>query len=139
MAKDRRTVAEKRNYVVLDVESAKSVCTAWLRQYHLQQAVSFGLPEVDDRYHVWRVPLISSAQRHPVGEIVIDARTSLIIESKSTSPDVLEARMLGRPIRQPYKSLPKDTNCYPVSSLRNTIALGDSEQILMDLPANSVD
>ena len=56
MPRKTRTVAEQRNYSVLDVKSAKQVCMVWLERAQLQNAVGFGLPEVDDRYHVWRVP-----------------------------------------------------------------------------------
>ena len=50
------TVAEQRKYRVLNVEEARKATTAWLENVVLAEAVSFGLPEVDDRYHVWRVP-----------------------------------------------------------------------------------
>ena len=90
------TVAKQRNYAVLDVKSAKRAALAWLEQAQLQKAVDFGLPEVDDRYHVWRVPLLNRSNRERIGEVVIEARTSLISENKYTNPRVLEARLLGR-------------------------------------------
>ena len=72
---------------------------------------------------------------------MIDARTSLILENKSTGPDPLEARLLGR--QEPSSVRPhmrqKLKKTYEVSDLRNTIALGDSEEVLQDLPAQSVD
>jgi DNA modification methylase len=139
MAKKARTVAEQRSYNVLDVQSAKQVCLVWLQQAQLQNAVSFGLPEVDDRYHVWRVPLLNKASQERIGEVVIDARTSLILENKSTAPSVLEARLLGRNGNIVKSSTPRPNGSYPLSSLRNTIALGDCEEILQDLPAGSID
>ncbi len=51
MAK-RRTVAERRRYGVLDVKAAKEVSSVWLEQVQLQKVIDFGLPEVDDRYHI---------------------------------------------------------------------------------------
>ena len=68
------TVTELRRYAVLDVKQAKEVASAWLESKQLANAVSFGLPEVDDRYHVWRVPILSNHTSTTVGEIVIDAR-----------------------------------------------------------------
>jgi DNA modification methylase len=131
------TVTQQRKYSILDVKSAKKVALFWLERANLQNAIDFGLPEVDDRYHVWRVPLISRSSNERIGEVVIDAYTSLILEDKSTSQEVLEARLLGRTSLQ--KSKPKKSNgFYVLSDLRNTIAQGDSEKLLQELPAGSV-
>ena len=134
----KTTVSLLRRYNVLDVKAAKKVASVWLERIQLQNAVDFGLPEVDDRYHVWRVPLINKTSRERIGEVVIDAYTSLILEDKSTSPEILEARILGRngASEKPRKS--RQNGFYVLSSLRNTIAQGDSEKILQDLPAGSV-
>ncbi len=135
----RTTVAAKRKYTVLDVKAAKKVAFVWLERARLGKVVDFGLPEIDDRYHVWRVPLLNKASRERIGEVVIDAYTSLILEDKSTSAEMLEARLLGRngaPPKKPRRSRTKST--YPLSSLRNIIAQGDCEEILQDLPAESV-
>ncbi len=136
----KRTVAEQRQYSVLDVQSAKDVSRDWLQQIQLQNVIDFGLPEIDDRYHIWRVPLLNKANQERLGEIVIDALTSLIVESKTTEPAMLEARLLGREAGKATSSpRPKATNTYLLSNVRNTIALGDCEEILQQLPANSVD
>lgn len=129
------TVAERRNYAVKTVKQAKEIASALLKEYELDKSVHFGLPEVDDRYHIWRVPLINGNAKNIIGEIVIDAKTSLINEKKSTLKDVLEKRLLKKPIKHKEKN-----NCeYKISNLRNTIALGDSEETLDELPAESVD
>jgi len=44
----KTTVAKKRKYNVLDVKSAKKVATFWLQRAKLENAIEFGLPEVDD-------------------------------------------------------------------------------------------
>jgi hypothetical protein len=75
------TVAEQRNYSVLNVSDAKKISRVWLQAAQLENAVDFGLPEVDDRYHVWRVPLLKKATKERVGEVVIDAHTTLVLES----------------------------------------------------------
>jgi DNA modification methylase len=135
---DKKTVAEKRNYSVLNVKSAKEVALLWLQQVRLENAVNFGLPEIDDRYHCWRVPLIGKNDEGELGEIVIDARTSLIIQDKSTTASTIEARLLGRNGTESRIANAKLNGKYELSSMRNVIALGDSEEILQDLPANSV-
>ncbi|MCP4357153.1 MAG: site-specific DNA-methyltransferase [Chloroflexi bacterium] len=132
------TVAEKRKYSVLNVENARQVTQTWLKSIELADAVTFGLPEIDDRYHVWRVPLLGKHSQERVGEVVIDAYTSLLIENKSTSPNILEARLLHRPI--PTKKTTSNNNkTYKPSNLRNTIVLGNGENILPEFPAESVD
>ena len=62
----KSTVAIKRKYNVLDVKSAKKVASFWLERAKLENAIKFGLPEVDDRYHIWRVPLVGKAS-HDLG------------------------------------------------------------------------
>jgi DNA methylase len=141
MTDNKKTIAEQRLYSILDVQSAKKVASVWLEGAELENAIDFGLPEIDDRYHVWRVPLLAKANGERLGEVVIDARNSLILEGKSTNPATLEARLLGRqekPIlirRAPAKPNGK----YALSDLRNTVAAGDCEKILQELPAASID
>jgi DNA modification methylase len=132
-------VTERRNYSVLDVGSAKEVALVWLKSMQLENVIGFGLPEVDDRYHVWRVPLLNKANQETIGEVVIDAKSSLILQDKSTASTTLEARLLGRNGKTVSKKPPRSKGAYPLSSVRNTIALGDCENILHDLPADSVD
>jgi DNA modification methylase len=137
-AKLKDSVAEKRRYNILNVDDARLVANNWLENIDLAGAVNFGLPEVDDRYHVWRVPLVGRDSQERVGEVVIDAYTSLLLKDKSTAPSVLEARLLKRKTANP-KRLPKKKKQYKPSNLRNTIALGDAEEVLSDFPAESVD
>ena len=55
-----------------------------------------GLPEVDDRYHIWRVPLCNE-QGGKIGEAVIDAYTTELLASRTTKPELIEARLLKKP------------------------------------------
>ena len=137
MANSNKTVAELRDYNVLTVEDARSIATIWLERTGLEEAIVFGLPEIDDRYHIWRVPLVGKDQRERVGEIAIDARTSLVYADKTTSKDVLEKRLLRRKDSE-RKRTPRNRR-YKISALRNTIACGDAEDILQQLPEESVD
>ncbi len=132
------SVAEQRKYSVLDVNAAKQIALIWLQAAQLENVVGFGLPEVDDRYHIWRVPLLNNAKCERIGEVVIDARTSLILKDKSTDFETLEARLLGRDEEKEKTVKPRTNGTYTLSTIRNTIALGDSEEILQDLPAQSV-
>ncbi|HEY73458.1 MAG: site-specific DNA-methyltransferase [Chloroflexi bacterium] len=137
MTTSNQTVAEQRDYNVLTVKDARDIATIWLENMELEGAMVFGLPEIDDRYHVWRVPLVGKNQHGRVGEIVIDAQTSLICENKTTSKEILEERLLRKRGRKKKRS--KNNEQYKVSALRNTIACGDAEDILQQLPEESID
>ena len=133
-----RTVYERRHYAVVSVSQAKQIGQHYLLEEKIEEMVTaFGLPEVDDRYHIWRVPLIAAQRK--VGEIVIDARTSLVQRDRTTDTDILKSRWdqaVGKPYR---KNTGKGNSVIARSELNNTILLGDSEQTLKDLPAESVD
>lgn len=134
------TVATSRKYAVALVAEAKSISSGWLKNFHLENAVAFGLPEVDDRYHIWRVPLVKAGTKERIGEVVIDAYTSLVDAGETTTPDVLEARLLGRHGSEKLKQNGNgQATQMPVSFVRNTVILGDSEQALLDMPSQSVD
>ena len=134
----RTTVAVKRRYVVRDVAEAKQIASNWLRKHNLHRATGFGLPEIDDRYHIWRDPILDRTIRPSrVGEIVIDAYSSLVVIDKTTVPAVVENRLLGRADGIDQQGVPEPPTILQ-SEIRNIIALGDSEIILNDLPAQSV-
>jgi DNA modification methylase len=132
------TTSEIRKYAVHNVEEARQIALLWIQNMGLENAIFFGLPEVDDRYHIWRVPLISNDTSDKIGEVVIDARTSLISKEKSSKQNTLEARLLRRDELKKIKK--RATNGYcKISPLRNMVAFGDSEEILQDLPSDSID
>lgn len=133
-------VAVARKYAVTLVAEAKSISAGWLKNFHLENAVSFGLPEVDDRYHIWRVPLVKAGTKERLGEVVIDAYTSLVVVGETTAPDILEARLLGRGVdEKPKQNGNGGATPMLASFVRNTVILGDSEQALLDMPSQSVD
>lgn len=131
-------VSESRQYLVTTVAQAKEIAVAWLEEIELTQMIEFGLPEVDDRYHIWRVPLLAVGRSSKIGEVVIDAYTTGIMFEKTTKPEMLEARLLRKDEARARKK-PRAKIDYPVSSLRNTIGLGDSVELIDDMPAASVD
>src|SRR5438477_11269254 len=84
----------KKSYNVNSVAEAKKLAKGWLEEYGYQKAVTFGLPEIDDRYDVWRVPIVSKNNKHRVGEVIIDALTTLIDIKRTTKPSVIESRLV---------------------------------------------
>ncbi len=133
----RKTIAEKRNYLVETVAQARSIAKQWLITIELEKAVAFGLPEIDDRYHVWRVPLLNHSKSR-IGEVVIDAYTTEILKKKTTAPALLEARLPGKNPAAAGKKKKRRPAC-ELSDLRNTIGLGDAAELIKDMPKESVD
>lgn len=133
----KQTVSQKRNYLVTDVSQAKTITLTWLSNIELQNVISLGLPEVDDRYHIWRVPLLAYSSGQRIGECVINAYTTAIDSEKSTRTKMLEARLLMKETDQVPKS--KEKPRYKVSQLRNTIGLGNSIDLIEQMPADSID
>lgn len=130
------SVSDKRKYLVKTVSAAKKVSTVWLEQIGLENVVTFGLPEVDDRYHIWRIPIKSRANKTAIGEIVVDAYSGEILVDRTTTPDLLESRLL-RKIETTVGR--RSSRQYTLSVLRNTIGFGDSIDLLNEMPSESVD
>jgi DNA modification methylase len=128
--------AQLHNYLVVNVTQARKIVNTWLKDKQLLEVISLGLPEIDDRFHIWRVPLVKYKTTERIGEVTIDAKNSLIIKQKTTTPEILESRLLQR---KPSKRKRSKKQEYILSDLRNTIALGDSIKILKELPAQSID
>jgi hypothetical protein len=134
------SVAMNRKYAVTTVSDAKKIAKTWLASFKLENAVDFGLPEVDDRYHVWRVPLVKQESNYRVGELVLDAYNSMVLAEETTKPDVIESRLLGRGESGSTNSAqPKAPEQMQASFMRNTVILGDCEQALLETPSQSVD
>lgn len=96
-----------------------------------------GLPEIDDRHHIWRISL-RSGRRTTIGEVVIDAYTTEVLPDKTTKPELLEARLLNKP--EPTDGQGSRTmEKYELSKLRNTVGQGDCVELLDQMPAGSVD
>ncbi len=137
MARKKQLVAEARKYLVTTVAQAKAITEAWLSEIELAKALKLGLPEVDDRYHIWRVPL-RNTQNAKVGEVVIDAYTTEILYDKTTKPEMLESRLLQRDNGSPGRRH-GDKPEYTISPLRNTVGLGNCIDLMDEMPAASVD
>lgn len=127
---------KKDNYRISTVKSAKSVALVYIKECELDKVTKFGLPEIDDRFDVWRVPVLS-IDGIMIGEIVIDAISSFVDINKTTSKEILENRLLGRKVT--FSSKKKDKRVPKISMLSNTIRMGDAEDLLMDMPNECVD
>lgn len=138
MTQKKTLVSQTRKYLVTTVAEAKGITNSWLAEVQLHKVISLGLPEIDDRYHVWRVPLCAENSGERLGEIVIDAYSTEILAGKSTSVELLEAKLL----KKAKAKVKKDSTAKPIytlSSLRNTVGQGDCAELLEDMPASCVD
>ena len=138
MARNKPLVSESRNYLVTTVAQAHEITRNWLKELDLLNAVELGLAEVDDRYHIWRVPLMNESGTMRVGEAVIDAYTSALLLEKTTRPEMIEARLLKKDEARLSKKT-RSREPYTTSDLRNTIALGDCVDLMDEMPSSSVD
>lgn len=134
---EKELVSEKRGYLLRTVAEAKEIVLNWLREINLVNAIKLGLPEVDDRYHIWRIPLCNE-QKKTVGEVVIDAYTTEILLDKTTRTEIIIARLLKQD-ESKLETRKKTKKEYKLSSLRNTIGFGDCGELLEEMPAESVD
>lgn len=138
MSNLKKKANDHSRYRVTTVKEAKLIAKEYLTEIKLEKAISFGLPEIDDRYHFWRVPL--KHKRDKIGEVVIDAKTTLILEKRTSDRSMLEARILGRKDENgEHLAIVKTKRCPNISTLRNTVGCGDSIELLADTPAESVD
>lgn len=137
MRRNGQLVSEEREYLVLNVQQAKNIVKDWLSEIQLVNVIKLGLPEVDDRYHYWRVPLCTKSKTK-IGEVVIDAFSTEIIASKTTKPEILTARLLKQDENRVTEAR-QNKREYKLSNLRNTIGYGDSASLLEEMPAESVD
>ena len=138
MNTNKGLTSQSRNYLVINASQSKSIVTNWLIDVELEKVVKFGLPEVDDRYHIWRVPLLSEVTGEKIGEAVIDAYTTSILFNKTTKVELLEARLLKKDVLKKKKTVRNESE-YSTPFLRNTIGLGDCAELIDDMPRNSVD
>jgi len=138
MADAKTLVSQRRKYLVTTVAQAKEITIDWLTEIELNHVVALGLPEVDDRYHVWRVPLCRQMDGMKIGEVVIDAYTTAIHHEKSTKSEMLETRLLKKDEARAEKKRRTDIK-YPISTLRNTVGMGDCVDLLDEMPSDSVD
>lgn len=134
---EKELVSDKRGYLLRTVAEAKEIVLNWLREINLVNAIKLGLPEVDDRYHIWRIPLCNE-QKKTVGEVVIDAYTTEILADRTTRTEIIIARLLKQD-ESKLETRKKTKKEYKLSSLRNTIGFGDCGELLEEMPAESVD
>ena len=124
--------------MIKNVVSAKAIVNQILASWSIESnSYKLGLPEVDDRYHVWRIPVVS-AKKSRLGEIVLNAHNGELDIQKSTNGDLLKEKISLVEQEVEKKSAPKNSKeLILISELKNTILHGDAEFVLRELPDGS--
>lgn len=134
------TVYAKRQYIVGSAAQAQGIAQGVIGTWDLRERTAFGLPEVDDRYHIWRVPILLSSDR--IGEIVIDARSAVVDAKRSTARTTVIARLqhaqTGDASVDKLETIDRIRRRVAIPEMRNTILSGPSEDTLRNLPAESI-
>lgn len=132
---------DKSTWQVQTVEMAKYLALKYMADIEISQGFVFGLPEVDDRYDIWRVPIRANNDNKKIGEIVLDAALGEIDFGKTTKKDIILARLEASQTenQESKKRRRKNEDSPKVSELRNSVFLGDAEKSLAQLPPESVD
>lgn len=132
-------VSEQRNYLVTTTEQAKKIVSVYLSEKLENTMISFGLPEIYDRYDIWNVPV--RYKEKVIGEIAIDAYSKDIDLKLSSDIDVLKGRIkkIDRQKSVVVKKGRKKKQKYVISELNNMLIKGRSENALKTLPPQSID
>ena len=133
-------VSEKRNYIVINTEQAKGITSKYLRdQLFDMENISFGLPEIYDRYNIWNVPILY--KKEVIGEIAVNAYSRDVDKKMSSDISILDGRKkkidIGKPVS--IKKCKKKKEKYIVSDLENMVLKGRAEKVLKQLPEKSID
>ena len=135
--KSRLLVNESKGYKVINTSEAKKIVSSYLSKYKKLkiELITYGLPEIDDRHHIWRVPVKGSNKR--IGEIVIDAKTAKINKNKSSDMDFLIKNLTSQTIKK--RNHNKNNKLPKPSTLEKSFLIqGDAKTELDKLPKESV-
>lgn len=138
--KSELMVSEERNYSVINTEQAKEIVLVYLNNKLKKiDEISFGLPEIYDRYNIWNVPV--KFRTEVIGEIAVNAFNSEIDYKMSSDISVLDGRIskIEKGKKVAVKKCSKKKQKYIVSTLNNMLIKGRSERVLRELPEQSID
>jgi DNA modification methylase len=139
MAETKQNVYQKRGYAVTSTAQVKKIVLSYLAdESEAFASAKLGLPEVDDRYHVWRIPVLDSSKER-VGEVVVNAKTGDLDLGKSSETSVMVQKLAEYQPGEAKKATKSKKSVIVRSELRNTLIQGDAELALAELPAESVD
>ena len=142
MTEEKMMVAQRRNYTVHTTEEAKQIVIDYLNNTELSEYnIEFGLPEINDRYDIWKVPLLYA--KEAIGDIVVNAYSKEINKKLSSEIQIIKNRIIAIQTKltnsTTIKTKKRSKKEFIVSSLDNMIIKGRSELALRTLPEQSID
>jgi DNA modification methylase len=116
------------------VKKVREIVNQWLREKlpDIRDNLGMGLPEIDDRYNAWRIPLTyGNGSNIQVGEIRVDKAGEVIIFTK---PELIRnrAKKLEPQIFKKKSPLPSDE--IRPAPIPNKVILGDAGVVLEEFP-----
>lgn len=119
------------------VQKAKTLTAEWIEKYlsPYSTLLSIGLPEYDDRYDFWRVPLNLQNGKHIlIGQLNIDEKLSEIIEW--TDIKLIQQRIKKYKNIKPAQRNSNKKFFYP-APIPNKVILGNCIEVLEDFPPDT--
>lgn len=117
------------------VKDVRQVVYDWIAEYLPdEEALDMGLPEYDDRYDLWRVPLVvKNHKQHLIGEIKVNYKKEVV---ESTNVDLIKSRIdkLREVIQT--ETFRKSDLFYP-APVPNKVILGDAIDVLNEFPRDT--
>ena len=84
-------ITEERNYNVINTEQAKKITDDYLTaQLESMENITYGLPEIYDRYDIWNVPVLY--KKEVIGEVAVDVYAKNINYKSSSDISILQGR-----------------------------------------------
>jgi DNA modification methylase len=115
---------------------ARSISQTWLiSNFNFAKEILIGLPEYDDRFDVWRVPLHAKNNGQDlIGEIKLNREANKIKEW--TDLKLIETRLKKSNYTE-HKSSERTKNIIYPAPVPNKIILGNSIEVLKDFPTDT--
>jgi hypothetical protein len=118
-------------------QKARQLAENWLSANLLSaiNSISLGLPEYDDRFKKWRVPLhLNNGNHFLLGEVYIDEQITEIIDA--TNIKFIKKRIEKYRNVSPDKKSLKNNLFYP-AAIPNKVILGNCIDVLEEFPPNT--
>lgn len=118
-------------------QKARQIAENWLSVKFVSaiNSISLGLPEYDDRFKRWRVPLhLNNGNHFLIGEVYIDEQITEIVDS--TDIKLIKKRIEKYRNVSPDKKSLKNNLFYP-AAVPNKVILGNCIDVLEEFPPNT--
>jgi len=123
--------------MISSVKEARNISETWIKDNlsDVSKLLRLGLPEIDDRYNLWRVPItVINSRDELIGEIKIDFEGVI---TEATNPEYIKAR--AKKLNNETlatTSRGKRTLFYP-APIPNKVVMGDSRNVLDEFPSDT--